>query len=671
MELDVRGRIRNLNLPASKPLHPLFEAIVNSIQAIEEASVKRGRIDIEVIRDAATFLGDDSKRMGAITGFTVSDNGVGFNDDNFRQFNKGDTQHKVDKGGKGIGRFLWLKAFDEVLIKSTYQAGKTYLRREFHFRADNDPITPIKEPEETSGPARTDVHLKGFQEPYASSKALPRTAALIATNIIEHCLEYFLQTSCPEIRLQDQAHDAAVSLNRIFKDELLASSKVTSVPLGQGALQVTHVHLKTTHGAEHKAFYCANDRVVKEVRLVKPFPDLAKRLTGPDNAEFTYAAYVKGEVLDESVNQERTAFNLDEDSGTALTFHTSWEHLLEAVNKSVEEHLAVHLEPVRQAKRAVVENYVQTKQVRYRHVLEYAPEVLDSIKPGSSEPEMAIQLHKKHQELEVRLLAEGSELQSGISKAGKDAEYDARMKAYMKTVTDLNSDRLADYVRHRHAVLGILQELLKLADGDKYALEKELHSVVYPMITTSDKTPEDNHNLWVVDERLAYHRYLASDKQLRTNPSVGTPSKREPDILIFDAAVAFGDALGDTPHNVVLVEFKRPMRDDYDRKENPVDQLVDYVQDIRSGNIKRHDGRPFAIQPKDINFYCYAICDVTERLKEVCKRHRLIEMMGGRGWCGYNEHYRAWIEVIPYDVMVENAIRRNRVFFNKLGLPEV
>ncbi len=671
MQLNVPGRVRNVSLPASKPLFPLFEAIINSIQAIEDGKSTNGRIDIHVVRDDKTFLGDEAKRMGDITGFKIADNGIGFNSDNYEQFNTGDTQHKLARGGKGVGRFLWLKAFERVEVESTYRVGQSFEHRAFEFTASNNPIKDSRKPEKAEGPASTTVSLVGFQEPYSTSKSLPKSGPLIAIHIVEHCLEYFLQEGCPAIWLHDAQEPYEVLLNRLFKDELLASSQVTTIRVGSEPLNITHVHLKTKHGAGHKAFFCANDRVVVENRLVRHFPDLATRLTDAEGAEFAYAAYVKGTVLDGAVNQERTAFNLDEDSGPALKFQTTWDALWQSVSGAIEEHLKDNLAPVREEKRKVVEQYVQMKQPRFRQVLTLAPDVLALIKPNPTEAEMSAQLQRRHLEIEIELAKEGRELQSGISKAGKDGEYDAKMAAYMKKVTALNSDRLADYVKHRHTVLGILQDLLKLGAEGKHALEDELHNVIYPMLATSDETPEDHHNLWVIDERLAYHRYLASDKQLRANPLVTTKSAMEPDILIFDAAVAFGDSAGNGSHNVTLVEFKRPMRDDYDGNKNPVDQLFDYIEDIREGRAKREDGRQFALDPKSINFYGYAVCDITDKLKAVCRRRRLVEMMGGRGWCGYFEELRAWVEIVPYDAVIENAIRRNRVFFNKLGLPEV
>ncbi|WP_163370861.1 hypothetical protein [Endozoicomonas acroporae] len=42
----------------------------------------------------------------------ATNNGVGFNDANIASFETLDSDHKIDKGCRGIGRLLWLKAFD-------------------------------------------------------------------------------------------------------------------------------------------------------------------------------------------------------------------------------------------------------------------------------------------------------------------------------------------------------------------------------------------------------------------------------------------------------------------------------------------------------------------------------------------------------------------------------
>lgn len=38
------------------------------------------------------------------------------------------------------------------------------------------------------------------------------------------------------------------------------------------------------------------------------------------------------------------------------------------------------------------------------------------------------------------------------------------------------------------------------------------------------------------------------------------------------------------------------------------------------------------------------------------------------GYYGYNDSYNAYVEVLPFDKMINDSQKRNRVLFEKLGL---
>ncbi len=61
---------------------------------------------------------DEDIPEGDITGFTIADNGIGFDGPNFESFLRADSQHKEARGGKGVDRFCWLKAFDHVPLRA-------------------------------------------------------------------------------------------------------------------------------------------------------------------------------------------------------------------------------------------------------------------------------------------------------------------------------------------------------------------------------------------------------------------------------------------------------------------------------------------------------------------------------------------------------------------------
>ena len=60
--LDIRGQLNSMRLAESKALWPLFEAVVNSIQAIEDSPNKDcGKIDIFAQREPHMQIEMDRK----------------------------------------------------------------------------------------------------------------------------------------------------------------------------------------------------------------------------------------------------------------------------------------------------------------------------------------------------------------------------------------------------------------------------------------------------------------------------------------------------------------------------------------------------------------------------------------------------------------------------------
>lgn len=141
------GRLRNTPLPRSHGLVPLFEAVVNSIHSISEVSAdpKYGAITIEIHRtsQASLELEDSKSKRGAppqehILGFSITDNGAGFNSKNMESFETLDSEYKSKQGCRGVGRLLWLKAFESVNVSSVFKedSGNSFSRR-FSFTPAN------------------------------------------------------------------------------------------------------------------------------------------------------------------------------------------------------------------------------------------------------------------------------------------------------------------------------------------------------------------------------------------------------------------------------------------------------------------------------------------------------------------------------------------------------
>ena len=129
----------------------------------------------------------------------------------------------------------------------------------------------------------------------------------------------------------------------------------------------------------------------------------------------------------------------------------------------------------------------------------------------------------------------------------------------------------------------------------KYSREDAIHSLLMPMRTDSNEIGTDASNLWIIDERLAFHDYLASDKTLKSMPITGsdqrrsqTSSQRDSSALRFPGVGRRGETL--PLPSIVVVEIKRPMRNDASEGKDPIQQILDYVKRVRTGGVMTAPG---------------------------------------------------------------------------------
>src|SRR5579863_9731444 len=269
MITDVAGRVRNVQLPASKPLLPLFEAIINSVHAIEDAKIKDGKIEIEVFRSASSLFAESDRSHAEISGFLVKDNGVGFDDQNFNAFITSDTTYKASRGGKGIGRFMWLAAFDHAEIDSVFQSDGQMKSRRFTFCTRGTGIENATCADLENAQQLTSVRLMGFKEKYQTQ--CPKRLDTIAAFIVEEFLAYFIGPAPPVIILRDGPTGETISLDDFFEEEM--ASKITReiATIKGKSFDLLHVRLYSTHINEHRLYLCAHgDR--KSTRLNSSHP---------------------------------------------------------------------------------------------------------------------------------------------------------------------------------------------------------------------------------------------------------------------------------------------------------------------------------------------------------------------------------------------------------------
>lgn len=679
MNTNLHGRLRNTSLPFTHGLLPLFEAVMNSIHAIEELDQpsSKGNITVEILRDDQQTLDlEDSKKkrgpeaVGNVVGFKITDNGVGFNEANMTSFLTLDTDYKASTGGRGIGRLLWLKAFQKVSITSLYQAENNGLRsRSFVFDA-NSGVKNVKDsPAAKSSRRSTTVHLEGFGTKYRDMAY--KTTRAIANSIFEHCLWYFVRNGgAPDITVQDDSE--SIDLIDVY-DEHMVSSAITEVlPIKGAEFTLTHIKLRTTSSQSHCIALCAAKRLVREENLAGKIPGLYGKLKD-DTGDFVYTCYVTSPFLDDAVRPERTDFDiLESTNGLFADSEISLQDIREAVIGKATDHLVDYLEENKKRAKERVEEFVAKKKPRYRPILSRILDDKLNVDPGISDRDLDITLHKHLNDVEEELLTEGHDIIA--PKEGEELpEYRERLQEYLRKAADLKKSDLANYISHRRVILELLEKAIKKDDAGKYAREDIIHNLIMPMRTDSNGVEPDSCNLWLLDERLAFHDYLASDKTLASMPITGCEEGKEPDLCalnVFGNPVLVSEGNKLPLASIVVVEIKRPMRNDAKAGEtdDPIEQALGYLDRIRKGNVHTASGRQIP-NSADIPGFCYAICDITPSIKKRCEILNLTPTHDHLGYFGYNANYKVYLEVVSFDRLVNAAKERNRAFFDKLGLP--
>jgi len=669
MQVDIVGRIRNLQLPVTQPLIPLFECLVNSIEAIEDAGVSDGRIDVYLEREArqVALAGNEETTLAAIRDVTVVDNGAGFNDGNVRAFFLSDSTRKVTRGNKGIGRFTWLKVFREAAIDSTYlQDEGEWMRRTFRFVVTTEGVEGEEVNEAQSQERRTSVKLAGLRAEY--EKHFPKSLETIAHKVIDHLLIHFVGGKCPQITLHD-ADGQSCSLNHIFAEEAKARAQEVTFELKGHQFKVTVLRYQSGAVKNHTISYCANQREVLEWKASKAIPDLQGRLTDDQGEQFVFRTYVAGPYLDAKVSSERTAFMFMQEADLNFPEEMTREELDAEVVQALKEVAEPYTSQVREEKRQAIEDFIQKDAPQYRFQLQDRyRERLERIPANISRDQLDVELYKTQKDIELEHRQRAAVIKKGpLETAAGSPEYAALYMQYLDEENELGKAALAKYVVHRRTILEMLETALTLQESGSYAREDLVHSLIYPMRTDSDDVEFSRQNLWVVDERLAYHSYLASDLPMARLKAVNAVGGDEPDLAIFNTARAFSETK--SPYqSVVIVEFKRPERNEYPAKdENPVEQVLRYVRKIKEGTAKDKDGK--TINVGSIPFYAYILCSLTPRIKAIADNHDFIKTPDNEGYFRYHQSAGCYIEIVSYDKVLNDAKKRNRAFFERLQIP--
>lgn len=665
--VNLRGRVKNfqLNVNQHSSHFPILEAIINSIQAIhdkirrENLTTYQGSIVVQFVREPDLLKDTNSKALSRIERVIITDNGIGFDEENFKAFMQTDTDHKSELGGKGVGRLALLKAFNEVNVESSFLSDNIICKRSFTFNENteevNDELIGLK-----NGGIQTKITLDKIKMDFY--KNMPVGLDVWANRIIQHCLLYFFETEvCPQITLTDGIE--TIVLNDVFSDKVNTLYDDEKFMIGEMEFIIKHLRISRTVLEKHKMVLLGNKRSVRDIDLVKSLVDI-QGITLEQN--YNYLCLVQSSYLDAHVDLNRLAFDLPEEE----TKYQSIDGIL-SIEKIVVETAGVInitlkdlLKPVREEKERHIKTYIQTKAQRYAHLLKYRLEDIKNMVGGTDEKidEQLYRIERKFQEEEHKTL---KLLQDIIDMGTMTPEqYEEEFKKCVVKVTDANKSRLTDYIVHRRAIIELFEKGMQKGSDEKYSKESYMHNLIYPMRKTSEDIRNEEQNLWLIDERLSYFYYASSDISFDNK----TNEKRT-DIMLFDKPISLVDEKNDGTvyDKIVIFELKKPMRDGLQyEKQNPISQITSYKRKIQQNNVKDKNGREIKVD-EHTKFYLYVVCDVTEKFKKILiDDNGFDETMDKQGFFRMRDN--TYMEILSYDKIINDAKKRNQILFDKLGV---
>jgi hypothetical protein len=475
---------------------------------------------------------------------------------------------------------------------------------------------------------------------------------------------------CPKIILKDEDGSKEITLNNYVengRDIVLLNNAdieiLSKINNSKHTFTLKTFKIYYSRNQRSKISLAADNREVLETPLHCYIPEFEDEFFEESNngdgkahkKNYVVKTYVLSKYLNQHVSNERDKFNFDKEqtdefypiSQTEIEENVS-EHLRSIFDKDVSVRYKKKIDRIN--------TYI--KENAPWHIPYFAEINLKQVPYNINDEQIEIEFQKVKfkKEIETR-----NEVKRILNENNPD--FEEKLDALISKITSIGMTDLAHYVGNRKVVLEFFKESLKRREDGKGNLEKEIHNLIFPMGKDSTKINYESHNLWLLDERLVFAEYIASDRKIYKSKNSG-----EPDLIIFDKKQSFRNGDNEYSNPLTIFEFKRPKRETYKQDDDPILQIGNYLMEIRAGKYETPQGVE-KIKVNDNTPVCaYVICDISDKIKEFAKIHQLTIAPDGEGYFGYHNGFKMYVEVISFNKLLKDAKLRNKIFFEKLHL---
>lgn len=652
--LDLASEIKRASLPAglSGFLYPVFEAVSNALHSIEDRYGLRahedGFIKVEVDIDAKTIL--------------VEDNGEGFNAVNLDAFLTPFTGNKLRRHGKGFGRFISFKIFNNVFYASpTKFADGREANAVFEYLPldQDDNLKELSSTEyllqhkhDTGLTVKfchpKDDYLKYFDFT-KTSKENDYTEEDILIALLGHFLLEFVQEKTPQNFLC-VIGGATFNLSEYFSESVRQRDEGTALIEIEGVnveFHLRYMQIDAKKSKRHSLYFYADNRATSDLENIAkglrdtPFTEKKRR--------YNYLVSVTSPYFKATQSRDRI-----ENLGIEIQHKGKQRSLKDALAIEAKARI-LELEPTYTgARRATIKSHVED-------LIALDP-VLRRGLGGKTLDEFVNErgITESKEQLAQDLFVERLRSKFDFRKINSKTPLEELQRVVRDNIPTDAKEALAVYVAYRNDVIKVLTEMLDRKSDGSVAKEDAVHELIYPRYKDSDEIDYSSHNLWLIDDDLAYAEYISSDR---------TPKGKQREKGSFAH-----DILVNNEKELLIVEMKRPHKKGFVATEiaskptdNPVQQLISQIGEIRDfGGVTTKGDRKVEVSQENM-VRGYVIADWNDDLETYLKDNDFkITNFGGPMAYKYFDARNMIIEVLAFDRLKDRAAKRNMVFVDIL-----
>lgn len=577
---------------ATNIMQPLFEAFTNSLEAIDMRK-RQGDIFLPYIHLDFYFNHTTENENDGLTRLSITDNGIGFDNENFNRLKVFKDDSKGD-GNKGSGRIQFIQFFTTATYESVYRQDGTYKLRRFvlskaeSFLRQNSILRLDEERElDNNSDLKTTLLLDDLRTKSDVKFFNGLEIQDIKENLLNHYILYFCvnRTHLPEIVINYYHGTNVISTRRISTGDIPEVShedETINIPLSRISSDMKRVETSTEKIEVN----------IKSFRL--PYGQLKK-----NSVKIT----CKGEVVD-SVKVKLDCLPLDMQIGTSVfLFLLSSKYFderigdsrdtLEILNrtefkKRAKQHGRIEPQIIMDDLQAKVSVKAEEMYPEISEQKEIHAEQLAMLKQTYMLSEEALaetdvndsveDILKKAYIYDAKLIAERDAAYHSMLKQlnlldtsnhSYRTDLERLVTEMTKTIPLQDKESLSRYVTHRKLVLDLMVKILrretncKNIEDTRNVDEKLLHNLLF----TQHSDDVYNSDLWMLNEDYLYFRGVSdqplnqieidgvklfreevSEEEERYLSSLGENRRiKRPDILLFPSE-----------RKCIIVELKTP-----------------------------------------------------------------------------------------------------------------